>query len=61
MALSVLSAIGKITVANLAYKVGYKKLVGSPSVMQAKEESALEQFAEDFGYNLSLFNKGMMS
>lgn len=59
MALNALTAIGKLTVANVAHRFGYKKLIGSPSVKQTNSE--LETFAADFGYNLALFNKGMMS
>lgn len=61
MALNALSTIGKLGIANVAYRLGYKSAFEHPVIKQAKSDSALEEFASIVGVNVAFVNAGMMT
>ena len=59
MALNALLTIGKLQVANIAAKFGYRQMLDHPKLRQSQSE--LEEYSLIVGQNAARFNTGMMS
>ena len=59
MALNALLAFGKLNIATIASKFGYRGMIDHPKLKQSTSE--LEEFSLIVGQNASYFNTGMMS